>query len=325
MNTQRQDQYVVLQQAAAWYARLRCDEVSELDRRKWQVWLEQNAEHRTAWGLVEKVGGRFAHFHDPSEKAGAYKALQASQALPMTRRKTLLSMAVLAVGAAAGWKTLEDSAMGDSLSSLWADYSTGTGEMREVHLKDGSPLWLNTSSAVNATFSSDTRRLQLLSGEILFDGTRAPVMNTVVRTRQGQVISRDAAFSVRLLGHTTCVTVYSGELHVTTQDRRCVVPPGQQITFESGRLGSLQAASASARSWVTGVFVAEGISLQRFVDELSRYRHGYLACDPQVANLRVVGTFSLKDTDRALGTLAASLPVSINRTLSWWVTVDARV
>lgn len=324
MSAQSQAQYVVLQQAAAWYARLRCDEVSELDRRKWQAWFEQNAEHRTAWGLVEKVGGRFAHFHAPSEKAGAYKALQASQALPMTRRKTLLSMAVLAVGATAGWKTLEDSAMGDSLLSLWADYSTSTGETREVHLKDGSALWLNTASAVNASLSSDTRRLQLLSGELLFDSAHAPVMNTVVHTRQGLVASRDAAFSVRLLGHATCVTVYSGELHVMTQDQRCIVPPGQQLSFESGRLGPLQAAPGSARSWVTGVFVAEGISLQRFIDELSRYRHGYLGCDPQVANLRVVGTFSLKDTDRALGTLAASLPVSINRTLSWWVTVDAR-
>ncbi len=103
------------------------------------------------------------------------------------------------------------------------------------------------------------------------------------------------------------------------------MPPGQQISFTSGQLGPLQAASASARSWVAGVFVAEGISLQRFVDELSRYRKGYLGCSPQVADLRVVGTFSLKDTDRALGTLAASLPVTINRTLAWWVTVDARV
>jgi len=325
MSTQRQAQYVVLQQAAAWYARLRCDEVSELDRRKWLVWFEQNAEHRTAWELVEKVGGRFAHFQDPAQKAGAYKALQTNHGLPISRRKTLLSMAVLAVGAAAGWKTLEDSAMGDSLSALWADYATGIGEMREVRLKDGSPLWLNTASAVNASFSSDSRMLQLLSGEILFDGLRAAAMNTVVRTRQGQLIARDASFSVRLLGHATCVTVYSGELQVITAGQRCVVPPGQQISFASGRLGPLQAASASTRTWISGVFVAEGISLQRFVDELSRYRKGYLGCSPQVADLRVVGTFSLKDTDRALAALAASLPVSIHRTLSWWVTVDARV
>lgn len=33
---------------------------------------------------------------------------------------------------------------------VWADYSTAIGEIRAVSLDDGSRLWLNTATAVNA-------------------------------------------------------------------------------------------------------------------------------------------------------------------------------
>lgn len=318
----RQQHYAVLQQAAAWYARLGAHDLSEQDRHKWESWLRQSDEHRKAWGLVEKVGGRFAQFHEPGDRTSALKALQSSASPLMSRRQTLLSMAAVSVAGMLGWKVSENGPTRDSLAGLIADYTTATGETKEIRLADGSPVWLNTASAIDADLSGGARRLHLLTGEILLSGIRK---DTLVKTRHGQVQTDSAAFSVRLLGDATCVTVQSGEVSVVANNQRCDVISGQQLTFSTDWLGTPQPASASSTAWTRGVLVAEAMPLGRFINELSRYRHGYLACSDQVASLRVVGTFSIKDTDRALTALSSALPLTIKRTLPWWVTVEARV
>ncbi|MNT56173.1 fec operon regulator FecR [compost metagenome] len=61
-----------------------------------------------------------------------------------------------------------------------------------------------------------------------------------------------------------------------------------------------------------------------FIAEVSRYRRGYLACAPEVADLRIVGAYALADTDRVLAALADTLPVRIQATMPWWVTVVPR-
>ncbi|KAG0759335.1 hypothetical protein G6F57_017955 [Rhizopus arrhizus] len=63
--------------------------------------------------------------------------------------------------------------------------------------------------------------------------------------------------------------------------------------------------------------------LDAFVAELARYRSGLLRCDPAVADLRVSGVFSLRDTDRALDNLTRGLPVTVAYRSRYWVTVRA--
>ena len=62
--------------------------------------------------------------------------------------------------------------------------------------------------------------------------------------------------------------------------------------------------------------------LADLVAELARYRRGVLRCDPAVAHLRASGLYSLRDTDRALDSLARALPVRVRRLSPWWVTVQ---
>ena len=61
--------------------------------------------------------------------------------------------------------------------------------------------------------------------------------------------------------------------------------------------------------------------LADFVQELSRYRPGWLRCDPAVADLRVSGVFQIDDTDRALAAVAHALPVRVERRTRYWVTL----
>jgi transmembrane sensor len=69
--------------------------------------------------------------------------------------------------------------------------------------------------------------------------------------------------------------------------------------------------------------VAENMRIADFLAELDRYRSGLLRCAREVAELRVSGVFSLRDTDRALQNLALSLPVNIVYRSRYWVSVEA--
>ena len=62
----------------------------------------------------------------------------------------------------------------------------------------------------------------------------------------------------------------------------------------------------------------------RFVRDEALYRRGHQGCAPEVAHLRLVGSYPLADTDRILAALEATLPVKVRRLHDWWVTVEAR-
>lgn len=98
---------------------------------------------------------------------------------------------------------------------------------------------------------------------------------------------------------------------------------GQQQTFDSQRLATPGNAELAREAWTEGKLVAADVPLGEVLDELSRYRHGYVSVSPQVAGLRVFGNLPLLDFDAALALLSDSLPIRIERRLPWWTTVDA--
>jgi transmembrane sensor len=88
--------------------------------------------------------------------------------------------------------------------------------------------------------------------------------------------------------------------------------------------GALRPVHEDSSAWSRKLLIATQMRLGDFLQELGRYRHGHLACDPALANLRLVGSYPLGDTDHALDMLQATLPVQVKRTLPWWVTVTPR-
>ncbi len=64
--------------------------------------------------------------------------------------------------------------------------------------------------------------------------------------------------------------------------------------------------------------------LADLVAELGRYSPALLRVDPSIADLRVTGSFPLKDTRLALQALEPSLPVRSVRHNAWWFEVVPR-
>jgi transmembrane sensor len=78
----------------------------------------------------------------------------------------------------------------------------------------------------------------------------------------------------------------------------------------------------SAGAWSEGMLVASDMPLGEFLGELARYRAGRISCAPEVAHLRVSGTYPLGDTERILGALQRALPIRVRFFTRYWVSVQ---
>nr|WP_262416166.1 FecR domain-containing protein [Pseudomonas fluorescens] len=312
-----------LEQAANWYVQLHDEQVAEPERLRWQAWLAQSPEHQAAWRYVERVGQRFAPLQNESEAVS--HALRNSARNSISRRQSLKGLLILAATGLAGWAVGRNTPLLDSVERLSADLSTDTGETREATLSDGSRIWLNALSALNVRFDARQRLLQLRSGEVLIDTAKDLGRTFWVETEQGRMRALGTRFSVRQNDRNTVLNVYEGAVEATNhQGVSQVVQAGQQQVFSAGRFHAPTKADPSREAWRRGVLLADNLPLGELIEQLSEYRPGHLHCDPTVAALPVMGSFPLNDTDQALRLLEAALPIRINKTFNWWVSVGPK-
>ncbi|WP_313054375.1 FecR domain-containing protein [Pseudomonas lopnurensis] len=309
----------VLQEAAQWFAVLQSGAVSAAERQAWSQWIER-PEHARAWARVERISGQLLPLSADPVGRTAGGLLQQQR----TSRRQALKLLGLVCGGAG--LTL---ATGSAPWREWtANQRTAVGEVRDLRLSDGSRLWLNTGSAVDIAFDRHARQLSLYRGELLIDavgGQSVPPL--LLNSREGRLRSeRSARFSVRQGDGRTQLSVFAGAVEIQLAGLGVTsVAAGQQAGFSAGRIGPLEPVRAERQAWSTGVLLADNQRLADFLAELSRYRHGYLGCDPRIADLRVVGAFPLGDTERVLEALAATLPVRIQRRMAWWVRLEPAV
>lgn len=195
---------------------------------------------------------------------------------------------------------------------------------------DGSTVILDSGSALNVEFSLDLRRLQLVSGEIYIEtakdnaGWHRPL---VVDTLDGRVMALGTRFSVSQQSDYSQVAVFADSVEIqpanpSTPKQR--LRAGQETRFVSTRIELIQQIKLDRPAWSQGVIVADNIPLSEFLLQLNRYRRGYVTCAPEIADMRIIGSFPLKDTDKILASLETNLPVKLTSPLPFWVKVLPR-
>lgn len=310
----------VVARAAAWMSRLWSGEASAADQAACAAWRAAHADHERAWQGLQVLQARF----DDLPPAAARSALLAPAAA--RRRKVLRLLGLAAVGSGLTLALRET----DTWQLAAAEHATATGEVREVELPDGTRLVLGTASAVDLRFTGRERRLILRVGEILVTTGHGPAAGHrpfLVQTAQGTVRALGTRFSVRQEEAFSRVAVFEGAVEIrpgSPDAEALLLAAGQGASFSRETALPAAAVEDSAAAWTQGRLVAERMRVADFVAELSRYRPGVLRCDPAVADLRVTGVFSLRDTDRALANLSLGLPVEIIYRSRWWVTVRGR-
>lgn len=302
--------------AAQWYARLASGAASEATQQAWQRWHAADPLHQAAWHRIEAV-------RDQVGQVPGRLASSSLQGATQSRRLVLRGLVALAsAGAlgAVGWRS-------EPGQRLAADFASGIGERRRFTLDDGSQLMLDTRSAVDLRFDATQRLLVLRSGALLVETAPDPRQRPfMVETPHGRVRALGTRFTVTLGEAGSQVAVLEKAVEVSPREGtvRVRLEAGQQLGFSRDAVGNPQPVDAATAAWTQGSLIAIDRPLGELLAELSRYRSGWLRCDPRIAGIRVSGAFPLGDTDLALAALESGFPVTVVRRTRYWVTLVPR-
>jgi len=310
----------VLDAAIAW--QLSLDSGSPVEREAFSQWHAAHEEHARAWRQLGMLDQRFSVANGPARTA----LLQSRESIRRRVRKlgngVASVIAVIGLALFAGERYLP-------LDYWLADQRTATGEQRTLRLADGTLLNLNTHSAVDIRFDEKQRRIILQEGEILVETGHGDARPFIVETREGSMRALGTLFLVKREEEGTRLSVLKSAVaaHPESSPEEQILHEGQQVLMRSNGLGPIVAVNAGADAWTRGMLVVDNARLEDLVHELGRYRRGHLGIAPEIADLRITGSFPLHDTDKALSALLPTLPVQIEHHTQWWVTVakaDAR-
>ncbi|WP_338747022.1 FecR domain-containing protein [Pseudomonas putida] len=308
------------EEAMAWWLDMQEANFDSPAQAAFMAWRSEHPLHELAWEKALALAAQLDSLRTRGDPNLARQALLLSSQEGLSRRRAIKGLALLLTTSAGAWLARDS----EVVSRLNADYATGVGEQRRVALNAKLSFDLNTRSAISVRHTDHSWHLRLLSGEILVD----TVLNQAISIEAPQIRAQasSARFTVRQLDNgSTQLAVYRGSLQVNPAKASTwtSLQAGQLARF--GPLGLLDqdALQANAAAWTEGMIVANGQPLRAFLDELGRYRHGHLGCDPALANLRVWGTFPLADSDRIIDAVAQTLKLDVQRFTRLWVNLRA--
>nr|WP_232243847.1 FecR family protein [Pseudomonas gessardii] len=306
--------------AIAWQLSLDSGDGGAVEHEAFNQWLASSEEHARAWRQLGMLDQRFSVANGPARAA----LLQSREGIRRRVRKlgSGLASVVLVCGLAlfAGQRYVP-------IHYWLADQRTATGEQRTLKLADGTLVNLNTHSAIDVRFDEKRRVIVLQEGEILVETGHNDARPFVVETREGSLRALGTRFIVKREADGTRLSVLQSAVAAqpgALQQER-VFKEGQQVLMRRDGLGPLLAVTPGTDAWTRGMLVVDNARLGDVIGELGRYRTGYLGVDPQVADLRITGSFPLQDTNLALNALLPTLPVQIRQRTPWWVTVLPKV
>ncbi|MBG4706938.1 FecR family protein [Pseudomonas aeruginosa] len=310
----------VLDEAIAWQLLLDSGEAHPDDHRAFHRWYAAHPEHERAW---EQLGGLDRHLARAAN-GPARNALLSGNARFKRRLRRLGGSAlglVLALGVGLGVANRYV-----PVRYLLADAYSATGEQRELTLPDATHVRLNSRSAIDVRFDGERRQVVLLAGEILVETAHGDPRPFVVSSADGDMRALGTRFLVRREEPGTRLTVLQSAVaaRAETLSEERVIKEGQQVLILPQGLQASEAAPALAGAWAQGMLVVENARLADLVAERGRYSPALLRVDPSIADLRVTGSFPLKDTRLALQALEPSLPVRSVRHNAWWFEVVPR-
>jgi len=310
-------QQKALEDAARWHVELSAESSTDKDRQAWQQWLFDKAENQWAWQQLEKLQQQLKGL--PGDLA--FDALKNDEGMgdPHPRRNVLKSIAGLGLISSSSWLAWQHS----PVSLMLADHYTSTGEVREMRLADGSILTLNSASAINVNFSEVERRISLKQGEIMISThSNNDIRPFYVQTDQGLLKPLGTRFSVEQRKHETELKVFEHQVKVSLPDKQQMIcSSGNKLTFTHKQFQPLTTLVEDEDAWLQQKLIINDMPLDKFLNELARYRPGVIRVEPELAKYHISGTFDVTNTDQALTAVSRLFPVSVTFRSRYWVSV----
>jgi transmembrane sensor len=327
-------------EAAAWVVKLTSGRATADDVAQVRAWRTQSPAHdaafvfaRQTWRDLEALRGELplAPPEFPTTRTLSPTAETGRSVMPALRLRSGQAPAgIQEVGARRSFLSSRTMAavtilaagliifFANPLHWLRADYRTGTGEIQQFTMPDGTVAHLNTHSALALHFGERERRVEVLSGEAVFTVAREESRPFVVEAYEVEARALGTRFIVRADSEQIQVTVLQHQVAVSTDKTLpgVVVNKGQTVRCDrSGLCGPVETAALnSATAWQRGKLIFDRVPLSTVVAELQRYRRGFIVvADDELAARTVSGVFRIDDLDAALDTIIAELKIQATR------------
>lgn len=297
-----------LADAVHWYIKLTSEDVTHAEKQAWEVWLNQSAAHHQAW---ESIRQKLSLFESVPAEIGVTVLARATSKVNTHRRDALKFLGLMAVVAVPAAYLYKEALLGDDY-----DYSTRVGERKKITLPDGTVLVLNTNTAVTMVASSQARTLTLHRGEILVQTGHSGVDSKplMVNTVFGNILPLGTQFNVRHFDSLTRITLFEGRLQLTAKEgAEFVMMPNQEVDLFATHIHLRSENSLLSAAWQNGYIQVDNLALQSLIEELARYRSGFLLCHPDVREMKVSGAYSVDDIDASLNSLTQTFPLKIQQ------------
>lgn len=298
--------------ARIWIARLAAGEVDDNALEALRKWRESGADNNAAFEAERRL------YRSLGPLEPVFAAPQPAE-LPVRHysRARLLGAPAALLACVLSWIAF------DPLILLRADRTTGSGEIAQMALPDGSSALLNSKSAIAIGYDQGQRRIHLLRGEVWFDVKPDPTHPFIVDAEGVTARAVGTAYSVRRLEDGGVVLAVSrgivdfgaanlGNAIRVAAGQSARIDPGRNPRFLSQRAGDLLA-------WSSGRIIIENESLSEVAGELSRYRRGKIVVLGSASTRRVSGVLKVDEIDRDLDGIAASEGLSITQITPWLV------
>jgi transmembrane sensor len=298
-------------EAADWYARLRAEDVSEIDAARFRAWIAADPAHRREFEAIDDFWGDL-------EVIGASPEVLRERGSIARRRATRAPKSGGAgrriVWAAAAAAMLVIGVIAWTYGGRTDGYVTGIGEQRIVTLSDGSVITLNTATEVRLHLSPDRRAVELVSGQANFEVAKDAARPFIVTAGNRLVRAVGTQFDVFKSGDKVTVTLIEGKVAVTPADAspasasrssstkpdEIVLSAGEQLSYglKSGPTAPKDADIPRVEAWRARKLDFSDTLLSEAIAEANRYSMVQIVLEaPAFKNERISGRFEAGRND----------------------------
>lgn len=307
--------------AGQWCLRMAEGALSDAQMAEFLAWIGEDPENQRCFDSVSAMWSALGEESTSPEmiihrqKALRYVRQAEAKQTHLGRWRTLSAAAALILVLAGGtW-----------LAQRPTLYETHVGERRVILLEDGSRLSLDADTRVRVRYAFNRRDLTLERGRANFTVAHDTKRPFAVTSGEKIVVATGTAFSVERLKDEVRVILYEGHVNVFTRapggDRapqmvaaptgvraaEKLLKPGTQLILpENASIGQLATVEETTpRSWEGGQLEFSNDRLESAAERMNRYASGRrIVVTPDVAALRVSGTFNAGDTEAFARTTA---------------------
>ncbi|MBJ9985351.1 FecR domain-containing protein [Acinetobacter sp. S40] len=195
-----------------------------------------------------------------------------------------------------------------------ADYKTATGRMQSFILEDGSKITLGAKSAIKLHFNSQSRRVELVQGEIYVDVAKDKHRPFTVQSKQADYKALGTRFIVHQNRENSSISMLHSSVEAIAKqvNQRQHVHAGEKVQADAHGFGPIQpiAIGSTEFAWQHNQILADNLALPDLLQRLNRQHNAYFIYRASVLeSFKVNGVIDAQqDVEQILSLIVAQYP-----------------